>query len=341
MVLRKALRLFFLSVAICALALVWLAYYAAFKPNVRSGGEYHELFLTDEESFATLPTALDTLLKDPCSFDRLRRIMRVKSWKPGHYLLRKGMSNLAILNKIRRGHQDPVNLTLNNTRDVYQLSGVLGRQLMIDSAEWAKAFTDSLFMYTQHLDPQKLLCTFIPNTYQVYWTLSVEKLLARMREESLSFWDAGNRMALADTLGLTTDEVYILASIVEKETRVEDEKGLIARVYLNRLQQGIKLQADPTVVYALGSTEIMRVLNEHLRVESPYNTYLYDGLPPGPIYMPSIATMDSVLRCPSHSYLFFCAKPGFEGRHAFAETLRGHAQNASQYRRWLDKERIR
>lgn len=341
MVLRKALRLFLFLLAFCAAALLFLTYYAAFKPNVRSGAEYFELFLTAKEGSNRLPTAMDTLLKDPCSFDRLRRIMGVKSWKPGHYLLRKGMSNLAILNKIRRGHQDPVKLTFNNVRDVYQLSGVFGRQLMVDSTEWVRAFADSAFLQTKGIEPQKLLCSFIPNTYQVYWTISGENLLARMREEARSFWEGGIRKVLADSLGLKPEEVYILASIVEKETRVEDEKGLIARVYLNRLQQGIKLQADPTVVFALGSTEIMRVLNEHLRVESPYNTYLYDGLPPGPIYMPSISTIDSVLRCPTHSYLFFCAKPGYEGRHAFAETLRGHAQNASQYRKWLDKERIR
>ncbi|MBK8955632.1 MAG: endolytic transglycosylase MltG [Saprospiraceae bacterium] len=341
MLLKKAIYSL-LGVAVFAgMSMAYLAYYAAFKSNVKERPQGFTLYVYPDDSRDMVFHKLDTILEDPCSFIRLSKVLRIEKWKTGKYILKFGQDNLTILKKLRNGIQDPVHLTFNNVKDLYELSAVLGQQLMLDSADFVKAWSDSIYLAGLNLQYEKLLCRFVPNTYQVYWNWSPDKILTRIIEEHNSFWEKKDRIQKAKIKGLSPDEIYILASIVEKETNVEDEKGLIASVYLNRLKQGMKLQADPTVVYALGREDIYRVLLEHLKVESPYNTYLNEGLPPGPIFMPSISTIDSVLDSPPNDYLFFCAKPGYEGRHAFAETLRGHSQNAVAYRRWLDKQKIR
>jgi UPF0755 protein len=189
--------------------------------------------------------------------------------------------------------------------------------------------------------PENIMSLFIPNTYQVYWNTSPQNLLKRLQVENDAFWAKKNRREKAKSLGLSTQEVYTLASIVEKESLVMDEKPIIAGVYLNRLKKGMLLQADPTVVFAVGDFSIQRVLNKHLAIDSPYNTYKNVGLPPGPICMPSISSIDGVLNAEKHNYIFFCAKPNSGGRHAFANTLAGHNRNAAIYRNWLQANQIR
>ena len=181
---------------------------------------------------------------------------------------------------------------------------------------------------------------FIPNTYEFYWTTTAEVFMQRMNTEYLKFWSE-SRKAKAAELGYSPEEISILASIVEKETNKNDEKPAIAGVYLNRLKYNWRLQADPTVVYAWGDFSIRRVLNLHKRIDSPYNTYVYYGLPPGPICIPSIASIDAVLNRQDHNYLFFCAKDDFSGYHVFAATNAQHAINANKYRKALDDRNIR
>jgi UPF0755 protein len=174
----------------------------------------------------------------------------------------------------------------------------------------------------------------------MYWNIDAQGFLSRMKSEYDKFWSQNDRPALLEASDLTKNEVSTLASIVEKESNLASERPTIARVYLNRIEQGILLQADPTVVFAVGDFEIRRVLNVHLEIDSPYNTYKYAGLPPGPICMPSKSSLDAVLKAEPHDYIFFCAKPGYNGAHSFAKTNAQHERNAAEYRRWLNQERI-
>ncbi|MBK9108013.1 MAG: endolytic transglycosylase MltG [Saprospiraceae bacterium] len=326
---------------ICGSIMGFFVYYAAFKPNVKFKSEGFSLYIYPHDTKDSVFLKLDTMLLDPCSFIRLTKVLQIDYWKSGKYQLTRGMDNFAILKKLRNGNQTPINLTFNNAKDINELCGILGKQLMHDSTVLVEKWTNDKFLKDQQLRTENILCRFIPNTYQVYWNISPEKLYRKLSDEHEAFWLKNDRKAKAAQKNLSIDDVYILASIVEKETNVEDEKALIAGVYLNRLRSGMKLQADPTVVFSLRRDNVYRVLLEHLKIDSPFNTYLYEGLPPGPIYMPSISTIDSVLESPTNGYLFFCAKPGYEGRHVFAETLRAHSINATAYRRWLDKEKIK
>jgi UPF0755 protein len=187
---------------------------------------------------------------------------------------------------------------------------------------------------------ETLLSLFIPNTYETWWNLSARKLMERMEHEHDRFGNE-KRRAAAEALSMTPVEVYTLASIVESETQAQDERATIAGVYHNRLRQGIPLQADPTIRFAVGDMSIRRVLFRHLEIDSPYNTYRNAGLPPGPIAMPTIQSIDAVLFPEKHEYIFFCAKPGYDGRHLFARTHAAHAENARVYQAWLDEQGIR
>lgn len=319
----------------------YLTYYAAFKANLKNEKAVYELFVYPGETETNFGLKLDSLLCDTSSFIQLARIMNFKKFKPGRYLFKPGMDNLTIINKLRRGVQDPIKLTINNVRDIYQLSAKLGNDLLLDSIDFVRLFTDSSVLKEINYSSDNILGLFIPNTYEMYWTINPDRFLQRMVHEQELFWSRDNRREKANQKQLTPNEIYTIASIVEKETILEEEKSTIAGVYINRLRTGMKLQADPTVVFALGLTGIQRVLLEHLKIESPFNTYLVNGLPPGPICMPSVSTIDSVLNAEKHDFIFFCAKPGFEGGHVFAKTLEGHNQNAKLYRQWLNKERIR
>jgi UPF0755 protein len=259
--------------------------------------------------------------------------------KPGRYILINGMSNNDLVNMLRAGKQVPVNVTFNNVRDIYQLAGKVGRQIEADSSDIVKFLTDSSLLKKEGVDSIPVMTLFIPNTYRFYWNTTAEAFVKRMLREYHKFWNA-DRLAKAKAMGLSPTQVIILASIVEKETNKNDEKPRIASVYVNRLKDGWRLQADPTVIYALGNPDIHRVLNVHKKVKSPYNTYLHRGLPPGPICIPSIASIDAVLNYDKTHYLYFCAKSDMSGYHVFAKTNREHQRNAKKYQEALDKLRI-
>ncbi len=336
-------RIHFLQLALllCLVLITgFLAYWNAFKPNLKAEKEVH-LYVDKAQSEQSLGILLDSVLTDTSSFVFLAKWLQLKHLKPGHYLLKAGTNNYSLINKFRKGVQDPVLLVIHSVRDMPQLSGKLAHSLMTDSLEFLEFFMDSNILQKYHYTNETILSAFIANTYQVYWNISPEKLLQRMIQENQAFWNLDNRLQKATDKGLTPLEIYTIASIVEKETILDAEKSDIAGVYINRLKMGMKLQADPTVVFALGLFGIQRVLLEHLKTDSPYNTYLVEGLPPGPICMPSVTTIDAVVNAPTHEYLFFCAKPGYDGSHAFSKTLAGHYENAKRYRTWLNAERIR
>ena len=248
---------------------------------------------------------------------------------PGRYVLTDGMTNQQLINMLRMGHQTPVKVVFNNIRTVEQLAGRIEDQIEADSLSIINAIRNDSVDAT----------VFIPNTYEFYWNSDAEAFVDRMIAEYNIFWNE-TRLQKASDINLTPREVSILASIVDKETTKTSEMPMIAGVYLNRLKKNWPLQADPTLVYALGDYSIRRVLDAHKNIESPYNTYKYAGLPPGPICIPSIAAIDAVLNATNHKYYYFCAKDDLSGYHVFAKTIEEHNRNAEKYRKALNKQKI-
>ena len=259
--------------------------------------------------------------------------------KPGRYIVKNGMSNMELVNMLRAGEQVPVKVIFNNVRDIYQLAGKVGEQIEADSVEIIKLLTDSVYLAKMGIKPVYAGTIFIPNTYEFWWNTDADGFIKRMYKEYQKFWTP-ERINKAEKLGLSRGEIVTLASIVEKETNKNDEKPKIAGVYINRLKKGWRLQADPTLVFAIGDYTIKRVLNKHKLIDSPYNTYKNLGLPPGPICIPSIASIDAVLNYDKTNYLFFCAKDDFSGYHVFAKTHRQHQKNAKKYQKALNERKI-
>ncbi|MDD4602808.1 MAG: endolytic transglycosylase MltG [Bacteroidales bacterium] len=275
-------------------------------------------------------------LRDPGAFEWLaRRKKYTEKVKPGRYKLRNGMKNNELVNLLRIGKQDPVRVIFQNIRTPEDLAGKIGHFLEVDSSALIQLFNDPVFLHRYGLTPSTVFLYFIPNTYEFFWNTSGEELFERMKLESGKFW-SNDRRLLADSLNLTIAEVVTLASIVEKESNKNDEKQCIAGVYYNRLRKNMPLQADPTVIFAWKDFSIKRVLQRHLEIKSPYNTYLQTGLPPGPICLPSIVTVDAVLHLQHHDYLYFCAREDLSGYHNFASTLAQHTRNAKKYQNALN-----
>lgn len=268
--------------------------------------------------------------------DRMNYPNRIKT---GRYAIEPGMNMPDVIRLLRSGVQVPVNLTFNNIRTKENLAVRLSEQLMIDSLTILKELNDTALAERYGFNNQTFGAMFIPNTYQVYWDTSIESLLNRMKREYDAFWN-DVRKGQAEKIGLTPVEVSTLASIVEEEATYSDEYATVAGLYLNRIKRGMRLEADPTVKFAVGDHTLRRILFKHLEVESPYNTYKNDGLPPGPIRIPSIQGIDAVLSPATHNYLFMCAKEDLSGRHNFAVTHAEHARNARAYQRALNERRI-
>ena len=337
----RKLGLAFLFFLLLGSIVAFYGYSIIFKPNVDFGhSEDITLLLPSGSSYSDLLDSLETkqILKDVKGFQWVSSLMNFSSVRPGMYALKPGMSNKELVSMLRSGRQQPVKLTFNNVRTIEDLGGVFASQLELDSVRFINHLNEQLIDslgYTK----ENILSLFIPNTYEVFWNTSIDKFVSRMQREHGKFWNKDRRKKLEE-LGLTTAEAYTLASIVQKETLVNSEKPTVAGVYLNRLRRGQLLQADPTVVFANGDFTIRRVLNKHLRMDSPYNTYMYEGLPPGPICMPDISSIDAVLNYEKHRYLYFCASTDNSGRHVFASTLVEHNRNANRYRAYLNKEKI-
>ena len=259
--------------------------------------------------------------------------------KPGRYTIPTPSNNKNLVSILRGGRQTPLQLTIHNVRTVEQMCGRVADKLAFDSLALVE-FMHTRFDSLAGTKPETRLTRFLPNTYEFYWTVSPEEFCKRMLKEYDRFW-TDDKKAKAAALGLTPEEVYTLASIIEKETNHNPEKPRIAGVYLNRIRDGIPLQADPTIVFAVGDFELKRILYGHLEIESPYNTYRNAGLPPGPIFMPGLSSINAVLNKEDHDLLYFCARPTEDGPgHAFASTLREHNQNAQRYQQWLNTRGI-
>lgn len=266
------------------------------------------------------------------------------SVRAGNYALKSGTSYRTALSGFFLGRQTPVRLTFNNIRTMDRLAGVVSKYIEADSAAILKTLRDETVIRETGLTKATFPSLFIPNTYEVYWTITPKEFVARMKKEHDRFWN-DERRAQAAKLGYTPEQIATIASIVIEETKFKGEMTQVAGVYVNRLRAGMPLQADPTVKFALGDPSIRRVLLKHLKYDSPYNTYKYAGLPPGPICVPSITALDATLAYAApdkkHSYYYFCAKADFSGKHAFARTLPEHNRNAAAYAAELNRRGIR
>ena len=259
--------------------------------------------------------------------------------KTGRYAIKGGMTMPDVIRTLRAGNQTPVKITFNNMRTKENVAGRLSQQLLMDSVTLLNALNDDEKIKELGFDENTLVAMFIPNTYEVYWDTSVDNLLSRMKKEYERFWN-DDRKRKAENIGLSPVQVSTLASIVEEEATYSDEYPIVAGLYLNRLKKGMRLEADPTVKFAVGDFSLRRILFRHLEVESPYNTYKNTGLPPGPIRIPSIKAIDGTLSPQSHNYLFMCAKDDLSGRHNFAITHAEHARNAARYQQALNQKGI-
>ena len=273
------------------------------------------------------------------TFQRAARFMKLKDhFRPGLYRFKPGMGNKALVRTLQKGWQTPVRLVIPGYfRSLDRFADFLGEQLEASAEAFRTALDDPANAARYGFTPETFIGMFIPNTYEVWWTVTPDDFLERMHQEYLKFWTP-ERDAKAAAIGLTRQEVSTLAAIVIEESKYEPELPRIAGVYINRLNKGMPLQADPTVIYAVGDPTLKRVLNKHLETDSPYNTYKYAGLPPGPITMPPVAALDAVLNYEHHDYLYFCAKDSFDGQHVFAKTLSAHNENARRYQRALSAE---
>jgi UPF0755 protein len=294
---------------------------------------------------AVFKQVMDTLtqnniLIDSSSFVWVAHKKKYDNWvKPGRYSIKNSMNNNQLVNMLRSGNQEPVKVLFNNIRFKEELAATISKQIEADSASIANLMNDNDFLDALSFNKQSVPAMFIPNTYEFFWNTSARQFMNRMEKEYNRFW-TGERTKKKDDLNLSKIEVSTLASIVDEETFRDDEMPKIAGVYLNRLEKNIRLQADPTIKFAISDFEVRRILKKHLKIESPYNTYLNAGLPPGPIAIPSIEAIDAVLNYDKHEYLYFCAKDDFSGYHAFAKTHAQHIVNARKYRRALNRRRI-
>jgi len=259
--------------------------------------------------------------------------------KPGKYKLKNRMNNNELIRFLRSGKQEPVKLSLNNIRTLNQLAGTVGHHIEADSASILQILNDPIILNSIGFDRKNILAMIIPNTYEFNWNTNAVGFIKRMSREFHKFWDP-ERLENSKKTGLTPVQVMILASIIHEETNNSSEYPTIAGVYINRLKREMPLQADPTIKFVAGDFSLKRILHKYIEINSPFNTYLNKGLPPGPISMPSLKAIEGVLHYEKHNYLYFCAKSDSSGNHVFAKTLIQHNQNAKEYQKWLDKRKI-
>ena len=323
----------------------YFAYTYIFAPNVATppNGKAHELFVPTGSSYDEVLRRLKSggVLKNDASFALVAERMNYPNKvKPGRYLIKGGISNRDLVNLLRSGKQTPYDLTVNNIRLKEELVGKICSVLEADSATLLQLLGDSTYLAQKGFTPQNVLSVFISDTYRFNWNTSEQQFFDRMLSEYKRYWTP-ERVSKVQAAGLSPFEAVSLAAIVDEETNKTDEMARIAGVYLNRLEKEWPLQADPTVKYAIGDFSIKRVLTKHTEFQSPYNTYLNTGLPPGPIRIPSKAALNGVVNAERHNYMYFCAREDFSGYHNFAKTLKEHNINARKYQRELNRRNIR
>lgn len=322
---------------------VWEVYQRIMGPSVYLGSaQSKEIAIPSDSNFDDVIQIFfeEKLIQDTAFFRLVAERKNLHKFiHPGKYLVISGMSMNELINMIRSGRQEIVKLTFNNLRTKEELAGVLASQIELDSVQILEIFRDSEVMNRFKSDTANFYARLLPNTYFVYWNLDREAFLQLIDREYNAFWTIERRQK-ADAISLTGEEIVTLASIVEEESIKKDELRRIAGVYINRIKSGMPLQADPTIKFALQNFEKRRITRSDLQFDSPYNTYINAGLPPGPIRIPSPHVVDAVLNYEKHQYLFFCAKEDFSGYHHFAKTNFQHSINAAKYHAALNKLKV-
>ena len=332
----------FLLAFIVSLVMVYRYYGKIYQAAVTLKSKTSYFYIPSDWDRSDLINHLYTsgILKDTTSFIWVAERKQFLTIKPGRYELKAGISNKSLINLFRSGNQTPVQVTFNTIRTAKDLAGKVSQQIEADSTDLYALLTNEEFANSYGFNRNTFLTLFLPNTYEFYWNTSAKEFIQKMAKEYKRFWNE-DRMAKARSLNLSQSEVAVLASIVQAEqSQHPDERPKVAGLYINRLKKGMRLESDPTLVFAIGDFSIRRVLNKHKEINSKYNTYKYAGLPPGPINLPEISSLDAVLNYEKHDFIFMCAKADFSGYHHFAKTLRQHNQYASLYRRELNKRKI-
>lgn len=345
MYIKKILWAIALIGLLVAAYFAYFVYSAMFSLNTAFNNEEAYIFIPTNAQYSDVREQLQPLLKDVSSFDALAKQKKyTTNIKAGRYAIKKGMNNNDIINSIRSKNL-PINIAFNNQQSLEGVAGRIGSQIEVDSLTLINAMKDPEFLKENNFSTATALGMYLPNSYEFFWNTSAEQFRDRMLKEYNRFWTA-DRLAKANTLNLTQNDVMTLASIVYEESKQADEQPRVAGVYVNRLRIKMPLQADPTLKFAAyqlpeyQNTVIKRVLNKHKEIESPYNTYKYAGLPPGLVTMPDISAIDAVLNYEKHSYLYFAADAKRIGYHKFAKTLSQHNANAREYQRYLSKQGI-
>ncbi len=320
-------------------------YDVIFSPNTAFSEEQVNIYIPTNANYAQVREQLQPFLKDVGEFDMVAQKKGYTSnVKPGRFILEKGMNNNQMINALRSRNL-PVWVTFNNQERLEDLAGRVAAQIEADSVQLLESMKDTAFLANNEFTGRNALSMYIPNKYEFFWNTSAEEFRERMKKEHQRFWTT-KRLKKAKDIGLTPHEVMVVASIVQKETAKVDERKRVAGVYMNRINNGWKLDADPTVIYAIKDklgdfdTIIKRVLYKDLTIDSPYNTYLYKELPPGPIAMPDISSIDAVLNYEDHDYFYFVADVQNFGYHKFAKNLSQHNANKREYVRWINKQKI-
>lgn len=337
-----------LAAAACLAVICGIGYYYFFS-GLSAKNETQYVYIDDDDNLDSVYTKMKAVA-NAHGYAAFKVLSKYGNYgqhiRTGRYAVKPGAGALATFRQMRNGQQAPVNLTIPSVRTIERLSAEIGKRLMMDSAALASALKDEKTCERYGYDTATISCMFIPNTYDIYWDTPVAKFLDKMNQENKRFWTE-ERKQKAATLHLSPNEVVTIASIIEEETANDEEKPMIAGMYYNRLTlrndeypQGMPLQADPTIKYALKRFDLKRIYHNMLFISSPYNTYKNPGLPPGPIRIPSIVSIDAVLNMVHHDYMYMCAKEDFSGTHNFARTYSEHLSNAARYSKALNERGI-
>ncbi len=339
---KSSIARYLAPLAVCVIAIVGVVYFYFFAAMSNQDKDV-SIFIDTDDSMDSVMHKLEpfTSSSGRTGFSTVARFLDYQNGiKPGMYKLKTSVGALSFVRKLRNGQQDFLMLTIPTARTMEELARKLDGKIQADSADYMAVFTDSAKVAALGFNKETLPAMFIPETYDFFWTDNADKVLSRMEKEYQKFW-TDERKQKAKDIGLSPIEVSIMASIVDSETNVKADKPVVAGVYLNRIKKGMKLQADPTVKFAVGDFTLRRILFKHLATDSPYNTYKYEGLPPGPICIPSKDGLEAVLNAQKHDYIFFCASPKFDGSHIFAKTNEEHMKNARAYQDALNRRNIK
>ena len=322
----------------------FLGFKIFFKSNTSFDADFVYLFVKSGASSDDVINSISNYIIDVETFIKAAKTKKyLENIKAGRYLLNRGDSNNIIINSLRSKNM-PIKVTFNNIQTIQELSGYISKKIEADSISLINSFTEIDFLKSLNLTNDSVLSLFLPNTYEFFWNTSASQFRKKMIKEFNIYWNE-NRIKKASNIGLNPIEVSVLASIVQKETPKVDERPTIAGVYLNRLKKGMKLQADPTIVYCIKQKEgfdkiIKRVLYKDLRIKSEYNTYLNKGLPPGPIVTSDFSSIEAVLNPSSHNFIYFVADVSNPGYHLFSKTLAEHNRKKRSYTKWLKEKKI-